>query len=295
MGESVGAAVSVCIVNWNARESLLRCLASLQANPPTGSWECIVVDNASTDGSVEQLRREAPWATVIANTRNVGLAAGNNQAIRAAGGEFLLLSNADVRYTRGALDALRTLLERRPRAAFAVPRLLHPDGALQTSAGSLPGLREAFAGRAASHARGGREEGFWWDGWAHDEERQIGHGAESAYMVRRAAVEEIGPQDERFQLDWEGIEWSARAGDRGWEIWFCPAAEVIHEGGVSIKQVPVRWVIRSHLGMYRYFAPRSPRLLRPALGALVLGRAAAKLGMMSLRPMYDRANRGPRG
>ena len=174
---------------------------------------------------------------------------------------------------------------------MAIPQLLHPDGSIHTSAGDLPTLREALFGRRFS-ARRRATEGFWWDGWAHDRERQIGRGHEAAYLVRRTALEDVGVQDERFPLDWEGIDWMARFHERGWEIWFTPDAKVVHHGGVSVRQVQRRWVISSHRGMYRYFAKRSPAAARPALAALVASRAALKLAALRIAgDVYPRRKR----
>ncbi|MDP9325753.1 MAG: glycosyltransferase family 2 protein [Candidatus Dormibacteraeota bacterium] len=284
------------IVNRNARAALLQCIESLKRFPPVVSWEAIVVDNNSSDGSAAAIARQSPETAVIANAENRGLARANNQGLAAARGEAVLISNPDVTFTAGALDALWYAMQRHPRAAFVVPRLLHPDGSLQTSAGDLPRLREAILGRVANRraaARAQTASGFWWDGWAHDQERTIGHGAEACYLVRMAAVAEIGAQDERFFLDWEGIEWSARAQRHQWEVWFTPLAEVVHVGGASIKQAPVRWVVWSHQSLYRYFRRQSPAVLRPPLAALVTLRAGAKIASVVVgQPLYDRANRG---
>lgn len=284
--------VSAVVVNWNGGSTVLDCLRSLADNPPVVPWEAILVDNASVDGSVERVRAELPWVRVIANERNLGLAAGNNQGLRASRSPFALISNPDVLYQPGVIDALHELLGRRPRAAFAIARLCDPDGTLQTAAGDLPTLREALVGRQLGRRqRSADRTGFWWYGWDHAEETQIGHGGEACYLVRRAAIADIGLQDERFPLDWEGIEWSARASDAGWEIWFCPQAEVVHLGGVSLRQVPYRWVASSHLGMYRYFRRRTPVIARPLVAIAIGARAGVKLAMAAVDPrLYDRAH-----
>jgi GT2 family glycosyltransferase len=284
--------ISVVIVTWNAGEPLLDCLRSLQANPPSVGWEAIVVDNHSGDGSVESVRLQFPWARVVANARNRGLAAGNNQGIAASHAPFVLISNPDIIYGAGAIDALLDLLRRRDRAAFAIANLRHPDGARQTSAGDLPTLAEALTGQRVSRLRSGTGRRVWWHDWAADEERMVGHGAEACYAVRRAALEQIGLQDERFVLDWEGLDWSARAWEAGWEVWFCPAANVIHLGGTSVRQATTRWIASTHLGMYRYFAARVPAILRPLLALTIAVRAALKLlvSITGVR-LYDRAHR----
>lgn len=295
VGRTDAVRVSIVIVSWNTREALKRCLESLQQHAPSGAWEAIVIDNASTDDTLQMLAETAPWARVVANLQNAGLATANNQGLALSRGDAVLISNPDIVFSAGAIDALCSALDRHPRAAFIVPRLLHPDGRVQTSAGDLPTLREALAGRRANQSRGASASelgGFWWDGWAHDQEIRIGHGAESCYVVRSAAIADIGPQDPRYFLDWEGIEWSRRAAHHGWEIWLCGDAEVIHVGGESIQRNRMRWVIASHAGMYRYFSGEVRAVFRPLLAALIASRAVAKLAALAFgAPLYERANR----
>jgi GT2 family glycosyltransferase len=285
--------LSVVIVTWNAEPDLVTCLESLRAQPPDLDWEAIVVDNASSDQTVDRVRLEFPGVRLIANPRNRGLAAGNNQGIAASRGRYVLVSNPDVIYRPESINPLVELLERRQRAAFAIARLEHIDGQIQVSAGDLPSARESLFGRRLSRRRsGGGPSGVWWHDWAHDEERQIEHGAEACYLVRRDAIGEIGLQDERYVLDWEGLDWSARARDAGWEIWFCPAAAVTHLGGVSVRQVPGRWIGSTHLGMYLYLRSRTPIWARPVLGIAIGARALTKFFLMSAgAQLYARSHR----
>jgi GT2 family glycosyltransferase len=286
--------LSVVIVSWNSGQDLLNCLCSLRDHPPTTTWETLVVDNGSSDGSLDEVRDRFPWARVIANASDRGLAAANNQGIAASRAPYVLISNPDVVYQPGTVDALLALLERRPRAAFAVARLVDSDGRLQTSAGDLPRIADALLGRRLSRRLRGRSGSqVWWHHWPHDEERSIGHGAEACYLVRREALAAIGLQDERFRLDWEGIDWSARAWRAGWEVWFCPEATAVHLGGTSVKQVPLRWIASTHRGMYLYLRRQVRPLLRPLLAFAVFARAVAKVVMIGLSAqVYDRAHRG---
>ena len=290
--------LSVVIVTTDTRQQVLDCLAALRSNPPTVPWEVVVVDNGSSDGTVDAVRTDAPWAMVIANPSNRGLPAANNQGIAGTRGEFILIANADTTVKPGALDAMIRTLEEHDRAVFAIPRMLHPDGTLQTSAGDLPTLREALLGRQAQR-RGNADTGFWWDGWPHDEARQIGRGHEACYLARRRAIAEVGVQDEEFALDWEGIDWTERARTLGWEVWFNPEAEIVHYGGATHRQAPFRWIVHSHRAMYRYFAKRRPPAARPFIAFLFAMRALVKAGAYALGPegpvSYDRANRGSPG
>lgn len=285
--------VSVVIVNWNGGDIVLDCLRSLFTCPPTASWEVILVDNASSDGSPDRIRSELPSTRVIGNQANRGLAKANNQGIVASTAPFVLISNPDVIYRAGAVDALVAVMERRPRAALVVASLRFPDGSQQTSAGSLPTLSEAVLGRRFARRRGSTpaSQGFWWDGWDHLQERAIDRGAEACYLVRRQAMAEVGLQDERFFLDWEGIDWTERMTSAGWEVWFCPDAEVTHLGGTAIRRAPWRWVVSTHLGMYRYFAARRPGPVRPLLAGMIGLRGAVKMAALIGRvPLYDRAH-----
>ena len=263
---------------------MLGCLQSLVEHPPSIPWEAIVVDNGSTDCTTRSVGSRAPWVRIIANRDNRGLPAANNQGIAASTGRYVLIANPDTEFSPHAVDALIDVLDRHPRAAFAVPRLHNPDGSLQVSAGDLPTLREALLGRQHQKRHRAVDSGFWWDGWAHDVERRIGRGHEACYLVRRAAIADIGLQDEAFRLDWEGIDWTARARSHDWEVWFTPKATVEHIGGVSIRQAPMRWMLQSHRGMYRYFAKQSSPSVRPFLAMLITVRwllktSAALLGV----------------
>jgi N-acetylglucosaminyl-diphospho-decaprenol L-rhamnosyltransferase len=284
--------VTAVVVTWNSASELPSLLDSLVANPPSVPWEVVVVDNGSADATVAAARRHPAGARVIANARNRGLAAANNQGMRAARGSAYLICNPDVAVAPGCVDELLGCLDRHPRAAFAIARLAHPDGSLQTGVGDLPSLREALAGRRSARRRA-PVSGMWWDGWSHDQERRVGHGSESCYLVRAAAVAEFGLQDEGYRLDWEGFDWSARAEAAGWEVWFCPTAHATHAGGASIRQAATaRWVASTHLGMHRYFAARSPAWARPLLALAIGVRMVAKLAAAGVRrPLYQRAHR----
>jgi GT2 family glycosyltransferase len=276
---STAPEISVVIVTWNSAGCIVSCLQSLLQFPPSLPYEVIVVDNGSQDDTVNLVKQVLPHAVVIANKTNRGLAGGNNQGMSAARGRYFVVSNPDVLFRAGAIDHLVAVAERQPRAAFVIPRLLYPDGRVQTSVGDMPSFSEVVLGRWASRkrSRSGDRTGYWWDGWAHDEEMAVGHGMECCYVVRAAAVAEVGKQDERYRLDWEGFDWSRRMHEARWEIWFTPSAEIVHLGGVSIKQALPRWVVSSHRGIYTYFAARTPLLLRPFLAAVLALRAGVKL------------------
>jgi GT2 family glycosyltransferase len=279
--------VSVVIVTWNSAPVIEGCLLSLLHQLPADA-ELFVVDNASGDGTAAVVRQVAPHANVIINTTNRGLAAANNQGMVSATGERFLICNPDVVFAPGAVAAMIDVMDRHDRAAWVVPRLMYEDGTLQTSVGDLPTLSEALLGRQVARKRApGTDSGFWWDGWPHNEERSVGRAFECAYLIRRTAVAQVGLQDERYFLDWEGLDWTERFRRQQWEIWFSPSAEVVHLGGTSRKQVPFRSVYLQHKGMYLYFSDRSPKPARPLLALAFGARGLFKLGVTRLGvPLY---------
>lgn len=289
--------VSVVIVTWNSGPVIGDCLRSLQATLPPLSWELTVVDNASADNTVEVVRSVAPDARLVVNPTNRGLPAANNQGLRASTGAVYLICNPDVIFEPGAIATLIDVMARRGRAGWVVPRLAYEDGTTQTSVGDLPTLPEALLGRQATRFRrsSSRTTGYWWDDWSYDEECRIGRSHEAAYLVRRQAVDEVGLQDERYVLDWEGFDWTDRFRRAGWETWLAPTATVIHLGGASIRQVQYRWVMSTHRGMYLYFSDRRPKVWKPVLALTIGARALLKMALVGARvPMYQWAHRDRR-
>jgi GT2 family glycosyltransferase len=273
---------TLVVVTWNSATCIGPFLDSVAASDPAQHHEVVIVDNDSSDETISIAAAHEARPTIIRNASNRGLAAANNQGMAASRGEFIVICNPDVILGEGCVSSLVDCARRHPRAAFVIARLTHEDGRLQPGVGDLPRLGETLLGRRVALTRH-RTSGIWWDGWDHDHERQVGHGQEACYLVRPQAVDEVGAQDERYVLDWEGLDWSDRMGRRSWEIWFCPSATAVHLGGVSVRQAQTRWVIQSHRGMYRYFADRSARGLRPLLAFIFGLRALVRLGALAVR------------
>jgi N-acetylglucosaminyl-diphospho-decaprenol L-rhamnosyltransferase len=232
--ETVTPRLSAVIVNWNTCDLLDDCLISLRAHGDPG-MEVVVVDNGSTDGSVEMLADRWSDVQVIVNDTNRGYQAANNQGMRAARGDALLLINADAMLTPGCLEALEARFEADPRAAIVGPRLVYKDGSFQRwTAGRLPSLTAAagyffFADRVFPHC------GLWL-GRDVDVAFQPGWVSSACMLVRRDALTEIGLMDERFFAYMDDVDLCARAADAGWTVWYEPAATSIHLMGQSTKR-----------------------------------------------------------
>jgi hypothetical protein len=250
------ADLSVCIVNWNTRDHLSRCLTALRDHADGLDLQIIVVDNASADGSAEMVRAEFSEVDLVANDENAGYARGNNQALERAVAEFALLLNPDTLTTAGALRALLACVKRHPQAGGLAPRLVYPDGSLQRSCRSFPtpdvvfyevlGLSRLFP----ASRRFGKYKMTW---WGHGDERAVDQPMASALTLRMAAVRQVGVFDEDFPIFFNDVDLCKRLRDAGWEIWFTPGATVVHAHGASTSQVKRRMIAESHRGFLRFY------------------------------------------
>jgi hypothetical protein len=231
---TASARVTAVIVNWNTRDLLDACLRSLRDHGPD-ELEVVVVDNGSHDGSVALIERSWPAVKLIANTENRGYQAANNQGMRAATGDVLLLVNADAMLTPGCLGALLRRLDLDPRAAVVGPRLAYGDGTFQRwTAGRLPSLGAAacyffFADRLLARS------GLW---LGRDVDRPFTPGwvSSACMVVRRAALTDVGLMDERFFAYMDDVDLCARARAAGWRVWYEPAGTAIHLMGQSTRR-----------------------------------------------------------
>lgn len=251
--------ISICVLNWNTAADLRRCLSSLVGAAPCGRpllREIIVVDNASTDGSVDMVRREFPQVQLIANKANRGFAAGHNQAIRASSGRYILLLNADTIVQEGTLETLTGIMDTVPRAAVAGPKLLNADGSLQYSCRRFPrfttGLfRKAPLGRLLPDNRFDRE--YLMSSWHHSTMRQVDWVSGAALLLRRDALRQIGLLDEGYFMYCEDVDWCYRARRAGWQVWYIPQAVITHLHGRSTDQRPFAMSYQFHRSMIRFY------------------------------------------
>lgn len=231
---SSAPAVSVVVVAFNARQHLLRCLASLV--PPSGplglSHETIVVDDGSTDGTAAAVRERFPDVRLIAKVANEGLPAGRNSAVDIARGRFVLMLDADTEVRAGAVDALVAVLEGSDHVGLVGPRIVYPDGRLQLSCrrfppASLPWRRRGPLALLDDDPRVHRHHLM--AEWSHDHERPVVWVAGAAQMWRRELAHRIGPYDTRISsYGGEDIDWCLRVWRAGLAVHYVPAAQIVH-------------------------------------------------------------------
>jgi GT2 family glycosyltransferase len=228
--------VSVCIVNWNCRDLLRDCLASLQRQGP--GVETVVVDNASSDGAADMVAAEFPGVTLIRNDRNQGFARGNNQAADRARGRYLFFLNNDTLVPPGTLAALVRYAGAHPEVGMIGPRLRDGQGNFQTSYRELPTLGALLHRTALVRAfglLGGAYREYRRDTFDPHVERDVPTLMGAALFLPRRVFDECGPWDEDFVFGGEDLHFSVRVGRR-YPLRFVPSIEVVHYGGVSTRQ-----------------------------------------------------------
>jgi hypothetical protein len=260
--------VSVVVVTYDALPWLERCLESVRG------YETVVVDHGSRDGTVELVRERFPEARLI-EQENRGLAAGWNAGVAATAGRYVLLLNADAWALDDAVARLAGFADDHPEAAVLGPRLLNPDGSLQRSVRGFPTVWRLATEYLFLRKLAPRSEAlnaFYAGGFDHDAVREAEFLMGACLLVRRDAIEEVGPADEAFFLFSEETDWCYRFREAGWKVLFFPGAEVGHVGGAAHGGRQFREQVRGHL---RFLAKH--RGLREAERARVLLLASLRL------------------
>jgi len=251
-------ALSIVIVNWNVRELLRRCLGSIYAGwqRPHEDLEVVVVDNASHDGSADMVRREFPQVILLENQHNLGFTAGNNQALKQAHGRYVMLLNPDTEVVGDAPMALIAYMDTHPEVGVIAPKLLNPDGTVQSSRRRFPTLATAFLESTALQQSWPDNQvlrDYYMLDRSDDEVQEVDWSVGACLLVRRAVIERIGLLDEGFFMYSEEMDWCYRIKQAGWQIIYFPAAQVTHYGGQSSKQVIAAQHIHFQRSKIRFF------------------------------------------
>jgi N-acetylglucosaminyl-diphospho-decaprenol L-rhamnosyltransferase len=279
--------IAVAVVNFNTRDHLEACLASVSAAAP----EVVVVDNASSDGSAEMVRSNFPEVALIENADNRGYGAGANQAIRASAQPYVLLINSDTRVRADALAALARHLDRHPKAAIVGPRLLDLDGTPQVSAFPFPTplqsfLQMTFFGTLIR--RVARLHYPYWPAFPPDTPGLPPWLLGAALAVRRAAFDAVGGFDEGFFMYSEEVDLCYRLRAAGWEVQFTPLAEVVHVGGASTTQNRVAMEVQRYAATRQFYRKHYSRAARRTLTALTTYRMLHNLARDSALRRLER-------
>ena len=251
--------VSIVIVSWNTCEITRKCLLSVYKETDRVSFEVVLVDNGSTDGSAQMVRDEFPEVILIGNEENRGFAAANNQGIKRARGKYLLLLNSDTVVLDHAVERVFHFMEAHSKIAVTGCRVLNEDGTLRSTRFMFPSvlnlllqalyLNKIFRGNRFF----GRERMLWDKG---TEQMDVDVVAGCFMMVRTEATDRLGMLDEEYFVYGEETDWCYRFKRAGWRVVFYPDAEIIHLGGRSSRMTPGPMLLQLWGSLLLFFRKR---------------------------------------
>jgi GT2 family glycosyltransferase len=250
--------VSICIVSYQACDLLHDCLYSIYKTVDSLSFEIIIVDNHSDDGTIEMLNEEFPDVRLLVNDHNTGYTRPNNQAIRESKGRYIVLLNPDTLVKPNAIAELFRFLESHPEIGIVGPKVLNRDGTLQKQCRRSEARPWDsfcyFSGLSRLFSQDKRFAGYLMtyldENLTHEAEAVSG----SCMMIRRQVIEQIGYQDENFFAYQEDTDYCRRTRLAGWKVFYNPSAQIIHYGGEGGSNVqPFRSIIEWHRSYYLYY------------------------------------------
>jgi GT2 family glycosyltransferase len=248
---------SVIIVNWNSKQYLMKCLESIYRHTHGINPELIVVDNASSDDSVDALRKRYPDVKLVEGKGNVGFAKGNNIGIGASSGRYVCLVNPDVEFLEDCLSKLCRYIDTNDKVGICGPKILNKDGSIQYSCREYPTLWNNLCFALGLHRVFPRSALFsnelmsYFD---HNELREVEALSGCFMVVRREAMKEVGQMDDAFFMYSEDVDWCKRFHNEGWKIVFNPETKAIHYGGGSSENASVRSAVAQERAILQYWS-----------------------------------------
>jgi len=268
--------LSIIIVSYNSSNLLEECLDSIVKYPPGQNYGVTIVDNNSTDGSQELVRKKFPEVKLITNTLNLGFAAANNMAIKSTDSDFILLLNSDCQVYENSLDEMLSFIESLPEAAVVGPKIINSDGSIQYSCRKFPSIIDAGlhsilvniapdnpVSRKYKLADINREKPFEVD-WV----------SGSCMLIRRQALLFTGPMDEKYFMYVEDIDLCFQMWKKNWKVFYYPHAEILHHVGGSTNTSKVAASVMMQKSIFYFFRKnykKSWKILLIPLLVVVLG------------------------
>jgi len=263
--------ISVVVLNFNGRRYLDDCLSSLAAQT-CKDFEVIVVDNASSDGSVEHLEANFPWVRVVRNEKNLGFASGTNAGIRQAKGDYILTLNNDTRTDRRFLECLVKPMRAQRYVGMCACKMLFPDGRINSA-----GICISRSGAAWDRGMFEPDEGQY------DIQEEVFGPCAGAALYRKAMLDEIGLFDEDFFLYMEDVDLAFRGRLAGWKCIYVPQAKVYHHHAATAGFGSDLSIYYGNRNMIWYVIKEFPKGLLVSSLPFILGRNLAVIPYYFLR------------
>jgi GT2 family glycosyltransferase len=276
--------LSVIIASYNTKDLLRECVRSIYDTTQGISFEVIVVDDCSTDGSAEMVSELFPAARVIRNATNLRYARANNAGLAVAGGRYGLLLNSDVVVRPGAFEALVAFMDEHPDAAAAGPKLINPDGSVQhcirNFANPIPMLFQSISLHKL-WPNNPITDTYYNTRFDYSRAQTVQSIGTTSFIIRRSTWETFGMLDERLTLAFVDLAYCHMLGQHKQSIYYVPDAVVLHYSGQSINKDGLREIRLMHRELRKfydyYIATRHNALSRTLIRAGIWLREKVKL------------------
>lgn len=275
--------VSIIIVNYNTKSLTLDCISSIVLSEFAGTYEIILVDNASTDGTVGEVELRYPQVHIIENGKNEGFSKANNRGILRSSGRYVLLLNSDTVVEAATLRTMLDYMDGNLHVGASGCKLILPDGTLDDACKrGFPtprssfyyafGISRVFRNRPRFH----RYKLIHLDA---DQVHEVDSLVGAFMMVRREAIDQVGLLDESFFMYGEDIDWCYRMKHAGWKVIYYPGTTVIHYKGASSRRKPFKVVYEFHRAMILFHRKHYARKYHTIVNVLVYAGVALKFGL----------------
>jgi GT2 family glycosyltransferase len=247
--------LSIIIVNWNTKQLLLDCIASIYGTVKRSSFEIIVVDNASSDDSVKSVSRAYPDVRTIVNTKNLGFSKANNLALKQMQGRYAVILNSDTILKDSVFDDMMLFMENNPDVGICGPQLLNSDDSVQRSIGDFPVLLTEFMSKRLVRLLFPKtyNRAFHTRKTVFQKKSKVDVILGACMMVRKRAIESTGVMDEEYFFFYEETDWCYRMHNNGWRIYYLPEVKIYHLGGQSRKEINLRARAESWRSRYLFY------------------------------------------
>lgn len=268
--------ISVIVISYNGMEFIYDCLETVKLSLEAIEAEIIVVDNGSTDGTVELIKNKFPNINLVENKENLGFARAANQGFDKAQGKFILLLNQDTRIRNYAIIKLAGRMESDSNIGTIGPQFVGFDGRLQKACRSFPRYRDflyIIFGMSALFPDS-KIFSHWKMGWFdHMSEREVDQPMGAALMIRKSILEELGSFDEQFRIFFNDVDFCRRIKSSGYINLYYPSAVIEHYYGGTIRTMKSKMVLEWHRALSKYFIKYgrgSGKLVACLMGVLIM-------------------------
>ena len=281
--------IEFIIVSWNAKDYLRDCLESIRNTTREIDTNTIVVDNNSSDGSIEMIRESYPWVTLVKNESNLGFAKANNIGISYANSDYICLVNSDVIIFPKAVESLYNFMESAPSIGMVGPKVYNSDRTTQYSCRKFPSIFRSYSLAFGLHRLFPKISIFTneqMSNFSYDKTILVDSLSGCFLFVRSKAIKKVGLLDERFFMYSEDVDWCKRFWHRNWRVCFYPRAEILHHGGGSSINSPAKFVAEQNKAMLQYWRKHHNRLSVPLMKNAIFFRYFFRYFLLLFRSLF---------